>query len=212
MQDIPQSDDALIDEAPAQEISNQRRRKKRSKGLEMIETIVVAFLLAVVIRATIAEARFIPSGSMIPTLEIGDRLIVEKISYYFSPPKRGDVIVFYPPNPGHEPQNGKDRFFRWLGFTRDAAYIKRLIGLPGETVSVQNGLVLINGQPLDEPYIQTPPFDEMQPTLIPENNYFMMGDNRNNSRDSRVWGTLPKENIIGKSRFRFWPFSRVGLL
>lgn len=216
MQEPPQSEEALNPEEEPEnlspEISSPKRRKKRSKALETIETVGVALLLAIFIRATVAEARFIPSGSMIPTLLIGDRLIVEKVSLYFSDPHRGDILVFYPPNPAEDPLNGAQMFFRWLGFTRDSAYIKRVIGLPGETVSVQNGQVLINGQALNEPYIKTPPFDEMPPTLVPEHQYFMMGDNRNNSRDSRVWGTLPRKNVIGKSFFRFWPPTRLGLL
>lgn len=186
-------------------------KKKRSRPLELLETIVVAFVLAIFIRATLAEARYIPSGSMIPNLLIGDRLIVEKVSYYFSSPQRGDIMVFYPPDPYHSPRNTGEKVLRWLGFTRESAYIKRVIGLPGETVAVKNGKVLINGKPLDEPYIQTPALDDSEPVKIPSDNYFMMGDNRNNSRDSRFWGTLPKENIIGKTFIRFWPMQRLGM-
>lgn len=186
-------------------------KKKRSRPLELVETIFIALLLAILIRATLAEARFIPSGSMIPTLMIGDRLIVEKLSYYLGPPHRGDIVVFYPPDPYAKPLDGTGRFLRWLGFTRDAAYIKRVIGLPGETVAVHNGKVLINGKPLNEPYIQTPPVDETLPVKIPPDNYFMMGDNRNNSRDSRFWGTMPRENVIGRTFLRFWPLNRIGM-
>lgn len=187
------------------------KKKKRSRSLELVETIIVAFLLAIMIRATLAEARFIPSGSMIPSLLVGDRLIVEKLSYYFSSPQRGDIVVFYPPDPyAPVPGNG-ERFMRWLGFTREAAYIKRVVGLPGETVAVQDGKVLINGQPLSEPYIKAPPAQDSDPVTIPPNHFFMMGDNRNNSRDSRVWGTLPRENVIGKTFLRFWPLTRAGM-
>ncbi|HEY9840096.1 MAG: signal peptidase I [Candidatus Sericytochromatia bacterium] len=188
-----------------------RARKKRSRPLELIETIFVAFVLAILIRATLAEARFIPSGSMIPSLLIGDRLIVEKLSYYFNSPHRGDIVVFYPPDPYAKPLTGSARVLRWLGFTRDAAYIKRVIGLPGETLAIRNGKVLIDGKPLNEPYIKAPPLDDMPPQKIAPEHFFMMGDNRNNSRDSRVWGTMPRENVIGRTFLRFWPLNRLGI-
>ncbi|MBF2055369.1 MAG: signal peptidase I [Candidatus Sericytochromatia bacterium] len=191
--------------------STQNPPKKHAKPLELIETIVVAVLLAILIRATVAEARFIPSGSMIPTLAIGDRLVVEKISYYFSDPERGDIVVFYPPNPAQQELSAGGRFMRWLGFTREAAYIKRVVGLPGETLSVRDGQVYINDEPLKESYTEFPALDETPPTHIPENHYFMMGDNRNNSKDSRAWGSMPRENVIGKAFFRFWPMSRLGM-
>ena len=184
--------------------------KKRNKALETVETIVVAVLLAVVIRAVVAEARFIPSGSMLPTLQIGDRLIVEKVSYYFTDPDRGEIVVFYPPLPGQAELTSQQRFMRWLGFTTESAYIKRVIGLPGETVMVSNGVVYINDKPLTEDYIQAPPYSDMAPITVPSDAYFMMGDNRNNSRDSRVWGTLPRKNVIGRTFLRFWPLSTLG--
>ncbi|PKL79035.1 MAG: signal peptidase I [Candidatus Melainabacteria bacterium HGW-Melainabacteria-1] len=190
---------------------SSKPKRKRSRPLELIETVVVAFLLAIMIRATLAEARFIPSGSMIPSLLVGDRLIVEKLSYYFKSPERGEIVVFYPPDSAQQPLDGGERLMRWLGFTREAAYIKRVVALPGETIEIKQGQVLIDGQVLDEPYIKGPPIDEMGPRQIPPNHYFMMGDNRNNSRDSRVWGTLPRENVIGKTFLRFWPVQRLGM-
>ncbi len=202
-------EEAQSENASAPE-SKSPKKKKRSRPFELIETIVVAFMLAIVIRGVLAEARFIPSGSMIPTLQIGDRLIVEKVSYYFSDPQRGDIVVFYPPDPYNKGLNQFEYIMRWFGFTRESAYIKRVIGLPGETVEVKQGKVLVNGKALDEPYINAPPFDEMQAQKIPPKNYFMMGDNRNNSRDSRVWGTLPRANVIGKTFVRFWPLDHLG--
>lgn len=195
----------------SEHITAEPAPKKRAKSLELIETIVVAVLLAILIRATVAEARFIPSGSMIPTLAIGDRLVVEKISYYFSDPERGDIVVFYPPSPTQQNLSAGGRFMRWLGFTREAAYIKRVVGLPGETLSVRDGQVYINDEPIKEIYTEFPALDETPPTQIPENHYFMMGDNRNNSKDSRAWGSMPRENVIGKAFFRFWPMSRLGM-
>jgi len=214
MQTKSESPDDVPSEAPTNPSpppEATKSRKKRPKALEFIETIVVAVLLAILIRATIAEARFIPSGSMIPTLEVGDRLVVEKLSYYFSDPQRGDIVVFYPPNPSVEPLSNTERFFRWLGFTREAAYIKRVVGLPGEILAVQDGHVLINGEPLSELYTEFPALDETPPTQVPAGHYFMMGDNRNNSKDSRVWGSMPRQNVIGKASVRFWPPQRLGL-
>lgn len=212
MHNPPPSEESEI---PAAETPDQGSThnppKKHAKSLELIETIVVAVLLAILIRATVAEARFIPSGSMIPTLAIGDRLVVEKISYYFADPDRGDIVVFYPPNPAQQELSAGGRFLRWLGFTREAAYIKRVVGLPGETLSVRDGQVYINNEPLKEHYTEFPALDETPPTQIPENHYFMMGDNRNNSKDSRAWGSMPRENVIGKAFFRFWPVSRLGM-
>lgn len=175
----------------------KRERKPKSKTRETLETFVVAIVLALGVRATVAEARFIPSESMLPTLEVGDRLIVEKISYRLHPPDRGDIVVFDPP-----PRSG---------FDRGNAFIKRVVGLPGETISVREGQVYIDGKPLDEEYVKEPPTYEMEAQAIPTGSVFVMGDNRNNSADSHVWGALPISNIIGRSAVRFWPPIRIGL-
>lgn len=198
-------------------------KKKRSRPFELFETVAVALLLAIFIRATVAEARFIPSGSMLPTLQIGDRLIVEKLSYYFQDPQRGDIVVFYPPSPGTPEMDMGGRVLRWLGFTREAAFIKRVVGMPGDKLEIRAGQVYINDQPLAEPYTMANSeeekglgfgsgiMDDLEAQTIPPKSYFMMGDNRDNSRDSRFWGTLPRENVIGRSFLRFWPVARFGL-
>jgi signal peptidase I len=175
----------------------KRERKPKSKTRETVETFVVAIVLALGVRATVAEARFIPSESMLPTLEVGDRLIVEKVTYRLHAPERGDIVVFDPP-----PRSG---------FDRGNAFIKRIVGLPGETIAVREGQVYINDQPLNETYVMEPPTYEMDPLTIPAGNVFVMGDNRNNSADSHVWGALPIDNIIGRSAVRFWPPVRIGL-
>ena len=181
-------------------------KKKRSKVIETIETIFIAFALVIVFRPTIAEARYIPSESMLPTLEIGDKIIVEKLSNY-TVPKRGEIIVFYPVEGPQAPY-----LMRWFGFTMIAPYVKRVIGLPGETIAIENEKVYINGKPLDEKYVKDPPFYTMAPVKIPSDSIFMMGDNRNNSRDSHVWGPLPMKNILGHACMKFWPPGRIGLL
>ncbi len=166
---------------------------------ENLQIVIIALGLAILIRAFIAEPRFIPSDSMLPTLHIGDRVVVEKISYYLEPPKTGDIVVFSPPEQLQE-----------QGFTQDQAFIKRVIGLPGQTVTVNKGLVYLDDKALVEKYIAEPPKYQWGPYRVPENQYFVMGDNRNNSNDSSQWGFLPKQNIIGRAVVRFWPLGRIG--
>ena len=175
---------------------------------ENLIVIGIALLLAFLIRTFIAEPRLIPTGSMLPTLHTGDRLIIEKISYRFHPPKIGDIIVFLPP----------ERLQR-QGFEKDQAFIKRIIGEPGKKIAIKDGTVFLNNEPLEENYIaETPerPYPDRenpqfcQQQLVPNNEFFVLGDNRNDSRDSRYWCFVPKENIIGRAVFRFWPFDRIG--
>jgi signal peptidase I len=166
---------------------------------ENFQILVVALILALLVRALVAEPRFIPSDSMVPTLRIGDRLVIEKVSYRLHPPQFGDIIVFDPPAQ-----------LQTQGFTKDQAFIKRIIGLPGHTVAVQNGQVYLDNQPLKEDYIAQPPDYLMPPVQVPADSYFVMGDNRNNSNDSHVWGFLPQKNIIGRAWLRFFPFDRWG--
>jgi len=168
---------------------------------ENIQILAIALVLAIVIRVFIAEPRYIPSDSMAPTLQIGDRLVVEKVSYYIHPPTAGDIVVFEPPEQLKE-----------FGFTTDQVFIKRIIGVPGQTIQVHEGRVYINGQALKETYIAAPPAYEMPPVTIPPGYFFVMGDNRNNSNDSHVWGFLPRQNIIGRAVFRFWPLERLDSL
>jgi signal peptidase I len=166
---------------------------------ENIQILVIALVLAVVIRLFIAEPRYIPSDSMVPTLAIGDRLVVEKVAYRLRPPAAGEIIVFDPPQRLQE-----------YGYTGDRAFIKRIMGVPGDRIAVHNGRVYRNDQPLDEPYIAEPPKYEMPAVTVPDRQFFVMGDNRNNSNDSHVWGFLPQDNIIGRAVFRFWTFDRFG--
>lgn len=167
--------------------------------VEGLQTLGLSIILALGIRTFVAEARYIPSGSMEPTLEVDDRLVVEKISYHFNPPKRGDIVVFWPPDTVVLQQQGR----------RDA-FIKRVIGLPGDIVEVSDSTVFINGEPLDENYIKSSPEYTWGPEEVPEDSYVVFGDNRNSSYDSHSWGFVPEENIIGKAVVRFWPPSRIG--
>ncbi|BBD53935.1 MULTISPECIES: signal peptidase I [Planktothrix] len=166
---------------------------------ENIVILAIALGLSLLIRTFVAEPRFIPSDSMFPTLEINDRLVIEKVSYYLKSPQFGDIIVFTPPSQLQE-----------IGYGADQAFIKRIIGKPGQTIEVKNGRVYIDNQPQFERYIAEEPHYQLPPVKVPDNSYFMMGDNRNDSNDSHVWGFLPKENIIGRAVFRFWPIERFG--
>lgn len=167
----------------------------RENGL----TLIIAILLALIIRIFIAEPRYIPSDSMFPTLQQGDRLVIEKVSYHFHSPQKGDIIVFQPPTQ-----------LQMQGYEKNQAFIKRAIALEGDIISVQNGVVIINDRPLQENYIAELPLYNLPPVRVPEGKIFVMGDNRNNSNDSHIWGFLPEKNIIGRAVFRFFPFSRFG--
>lgn len=193
-----------------------------------LPTVTVAILLAVGVRVFVAEPRYIPSSSMEPTLLIDDRLIIDKLSFRWRKPERGEIIVFNPPNNPVVPDATK-------------VYIKRVIGLPGDRISIHDGKVFINDAPLNEPYIASPlnytlPTQDdalcpscFRPTnvqsgnvqsgkehpffTVPDGNYWVMGDNRNNSLDSHAWGFMPEENLVGRAMFRYWPFdNRAGNL
>ncbi|MBW4541734.1 MAG: signal peptidase I [Myxacorys chilensis ATA2-1-KO14] len=179
--------------------SKSSSTKNENPWIEGLKTIGLSAVLAIGIRQFVAEARYIPSGSMLPTLQINDRLIVDKLGYRFSNPQRGDVVVFSP-TATLEKQNFHD------------AFIKRVIGLPGDKVEVKGGRVYVNNQPLREDYIgkDEAPQYQWSPAVVPENSYLVLGDNRNNSYDSHYWGYVPREKIIGRAVVRFWPPDRIG--
>ena len=168
---------------------------------ENLITIAIALSIALLIRVFIAEPRYIPSESMLPTLEIGDRLVIEKVSYHFQPVHRGDIIVFQPP-----------KQLQIRGYEKNQAFIKRAIAKGGDTIAVKDGIVYINNQPLHEDYIAQLPNYNMPLVTVPTGMLFVMGDNRNNSNDSHIWGFLPEVNIIGHAVFRFWPWERIGTI
>ncbi|MDA8234487.1 MAG: signal peptidase I [Clostridia bacterium] len=163
---------------------------------EWAQVLLMSVVFTFLIHTYVAEAREIPSGSMIPTFEIGDRVLVEKVFFKIDELNRKDIIVFQPPatSPDTTP------------------YIKRIIGLPGETVELRKGKVYINGQMIEETYLNEITGNDYGPITVPEENYFVMGDNRNNSLDSRVWGFVPQDNIIGRALIRYYPFNRIGIV
>ncbi|HQE94103.1 MAG TPA: signal peptidase I [Anaerolineae bacterium] len=160
---------------------------------DLLETLALAAIIFLVVN-TFTGRYEVQSISMEPTLHEGQYLIVSKVAYWFHAPERGDIVVLDPPRQ-----------------QSDIPYIKRVIGLPGERVEIRDGRVWINGIALNEPYISGPPsYSESQ--VLGDNEYLVLGDNRNNSSDSHVWGVLPRDHIIGKSIFRYWPPEKVGLI
>lgn len=173
--------------------SSDRALKLREFVRDTVETVLIALVLFLAINTVSARIR-VESVSMQPTLFAGNYVIVNKLAYRLGEPQRGDVIVFkYPPDPGREP------------------YIKRVIGLPGDEVRIDNGNVYINGELLVEPYL-TVVTNQGGEWRVPEDSLFVMGDNRNNSSDSRSWGMVPLENVIGKGLVIYWPPEQWGLL
>lgn len=165
---------------------------------DVIEVVVPAVILFLIINQFFLESRYVPSPSMVPSIQVQDRFLSNKTAYWSSGPKRYDIIIFKPPASA----GSKDDF------------VKRVIGLSGETIQIQNGVVYINNQPLDEPYIspERAPIADFGPYIIPDGEVFVMGDNRNFSRDSREWGTVPIKNIKGKAWWRFWPLDNIGII
>jgi signal peptidase I len=203
--------------------------KKRSAWAffkELPVLILIAFGLALLIKTFLIQAFFIPSESMVPTLEIGDRVLVNKLVYRFREPRRGEVIVFVAERDTTADSRGLlrkivDTLTEGLGVTApsDRDFIKRIIGLPGETVEMKDGVVTITKTDgtkiaLNEPYLaedkDTSPFG---PSKVPAESYFVMGDNRPNSADSRTrLGPIKRSDIVGKAFIKVWPLSRIGIL
>jgi signal peptidase I len=204
-------------EAPEPETPQKHRNPVLQFLGELPGLILMAFVLALLIKTFLVQAFFIPSGSMEPTLMPGDRVIVVKVPYYFHDPQRGDVIVFEDPDPSKQPDRGVvGGFFHWLVQGLGAAppdnedFIKRVIGLPGETVWAKGGNVYVDGVKIDEPYL-TQKTDEFPKTKVPDGTLFVMGDNRGNSLDSRFGlGYVPLGQVIGKADLIIWPPSRAG--
>ncbi|MEP6973580.1 MAG: signal peptidase I [Actinomycetota bacterium] len=201
-----------------------RSEKEPHHGLlgflgEIPGLVLMAFVLALIIRTFLFQAFYIPSPSMERTLITGDRVLVNKVPYYFHDPRRGDIIVFSNPNPEATPSRGLvGGFLHWLfqglGFQQpeNEDFIKRVIGLPGDVVEGKHGSVYVNGVKLNEPYLtqNTQPFPAK---TVPAGKLFVMGDNRGNSLDSRFGlGYVPIDNVIGKAFVKIWPPSRFGLL
>jgi len=170
------------------------RVKEKSQIRELLEVVVISVGIAAFLITFVVQAFFIPSRSMEPTLEPGDRILVNKFIYRFQEPQHGDVIVFkFPLDPKRD-------------------FIKRVIALENEKIEIRDGEVYVEDKKLEEPYIKESFVGNYGPYQVPPNHLFVLGDNRNNSEDSRFWGALPRENIVGKAMVIYWPFSRAGLV
>lgn len=164
---------------------------------EYIDSFIVAGILAILIITYIARSFYIPSESMLPTLKVNDYILVNRFVYKMALPSRGEIIVFHPPHV-KDPAN--------------TDFIKRVVALENDVVEVADGVLYLNGIPQNEPFIKEPIDADFPAYRVPKGHVFVMGDNRNNSDDSRYWGPLPLENIVGKAFVIFWPVSRMGLL
>jgi len=191
--------------------SGDKGRAGRSTLLDYAVIAVVAIGLALVIQAFLVKPYRIPTPSMVDTLEIGDRVLVNRVAYHLREVRRGDIVVFrYPKN-------------------RDVVFIKRVVGLPGDRLQAKDGKLYVNGQPQDEPYVHktngvtdptnpsgvisgttmSPPWGLAGEYTVPAASYFAMGDNRTDSDDSRVWGPVPEDDLIGEAFFIYWPLGRL---
>jgi signal peptidase I len=203
------------------------KKSLASSVVELVVIVAVALGLALGIQAFIVKPYRIPSGSMLPTLRINQRVLVDRIGTHFSSPHVGDIIVFHPPKDFAncaDPSQGGAQAGQRQGQACDVAqsqqssetFIKRVVGLPGDRISIVNGHVIRNGKPEKDSYIVPCAGDgscNFRGTItIPKGDYYMMGDNRPDSEDSRFWGPVPKAWIIGKAFFTYWPPNRVGFL
>lgn len=166
----------------------------RGRLFEIAKTVIVVVLIAVLVRSFIVQTFYVSGASMEPSYHDGEYLLVDKLSYHFRAPRRGEVII--------------------LQFPKDERkdFIKRVIGLPGERVEVRGGAVYIDGRALDEPYLSGANVTSGgDPVKLGEDEFYVLGDNRNNSSDSRSWGVLPRRDVLGRSWLRFWPPGKTGL-
>jgi signal peptidase I len=201
--------------------TRKKQQSARSSLVELVTIVAVALGLALGIQAFLVKPFRIPSESMVPTLEVGQRVLVDRVSFRFGDPDRGDIVVFKPPAgaeanacgvqhpsnaPCPRPTEGR----------ADTNFIKRVVAVPGDRLKVLDGAVYINGRRQKEPFARLDPecgiCNLPREITIPADHYFMMGDNRGESADSREWGPVPKKWIIGNAFMTYWPPRRIGLL
>jgi signal peptidase I len=212
---------AVIPEAGGPAPVQEPPPKPRSLLGELPLLLGVAFVIAFLVKTFVAQAFFIPSESMVHTLEVGDRVLVSRMSYKMHDPRRGDVVVFT--SPFETEGSGDDRslpsrvihtVLESVGLRQPSTedFIKRVIGLPGETVEGKGGKIFINGRQLVEPYLADDPVGDFPAKEIPKGHIWVMGDNRNRSSDSRVFGPIKESKIVGRAILRIWPLNRLGFL
>jgi signal peptidase I len=234
---------------PTPDSADEKNQSTSNSLFEVVSVVAVAVAAALLIQAFVVKPYRIPSESMLPTLQIGQRILVNRVEGRFGTPERGDVVVFMPPGGSEEPECGvvdgqhyepglvfRDGDDVSSGFDQvkmpcpvpapgkfEDAYVKRVVGMPGDSISVKRGRVWINGSQLPEPYL--PGTDDCRNSddintdcnfpnaiTVPAGHYFMMGDNRNDaaSYDSRYWGPIPESSVIGEAFFTYWPLNKLG--
>ncbi|KAF0091355.1 MAG: signal peptidase I [Fusobacteria bacterium] len=215
--------------------SNDSTNKKEyyfKSVISIIKIIIIALMINIIIKAFLVRTYTVDSSSMETTLMVNDKVITEVVTKYFTEPKRGDIIVFVYPET--DIANSKQTLRRnpidymqyvfqllikgQLPVDDEIEYVKRVIGLPGDTINIKNNTVYVNDLAIEEPYLDDNVFTNISssvlsfPFKVPQGQYFVMGDNRENSADSRQWGTVPEENIIGKSILIYYPFANMDRL
>ena len=193
----PSTAEPLLDEGALQ-VEERAPGSSRAVRIlwELAHDLALAALLCYFLISFVAQAFRVQGTSMLPLLQDGERIIVDKLTYRFEPIRRGDVVVFwYPRDPA-------------------VSFIKRIVALPGETIEVKRGVLLIDGQAVREDYLATASRDQAshRPTRVPPGHYFVMGDHRTSSNDSRNWGEVPQKYIYGRALYRFWPPSKLGAI
>ena len=204
------------------------KRSVTSSVIELVMIVAAALGLALLVQAFVVKPYRIPSGSMEPTLKVGQRILVNRLAARFSSPGVGAIVVFHPPSQYQQgcvdPAAGQNQAGQDSARACDLAwqqpstqtFVKRVVGLPGDRISIRNGHVIRNGVPEKDSYIS--PCDGLgscsfpAAITVPRGDYFMMGDNRGESDDSRFWGPVPKSWIIGQAFFTYWPPDRIGVL
>ena len=187
---------------------------------ELVVLVVTALVIAVVVKSFVAQAFFIPSGSMLPQLQIDDRVVVSKVSYRLHDPRRGDIVVF--DAPGGRPKDDRPlparvvrSVIQSIGLAAPSTdeYIKRVVALPGERVEAHGGKVLVDGRELVEPYLPAgTTTSDFTAVVVPPGTVWVLGDNRGNSADSRIFGPVPRSTVVGRAFARVWPLNRTSFL
>jgi len=176
----------------------------RRKARAFISSFVPAIAIFIWVRSFVVEPFYIPSVSMYPTLTVNDQIAVEKFSKLFADPRRGDLVVFSPPKAFYEAKG--------LVKAKRTTLIKRVVAVGGDTVAVSNGVLIVNGKAEYEPYVREQIRYLFEPLVVPAGCVFVLGDNRNVSDDSHVWGAVPSSNVIGKAFYVLWPPGRQGFV
>jgi signal peptidase I len=214
-------------DGPAPEHAPESTRQQRGGGgansflRELPVLLLIAFVLAFLLRTFVLQVFYIPSSSMEPTLQINDRMVVEKVTYRFREPRHGEIAVFEGDNMGGPPpgESGVQRVVRGVGqfigvvpaSARD--FVKRVVGLPGDEIVIESGQLFVNGQSLDEPYVVFDDESDFGPVTVPEDRLFFLGDNRPNSSDSRrSLGFVATDDLVGRAVVIIWPVDHGGLL